>query len=249
MDRPDQIRRLLHPMVDGNRGSLDLRTSNEIGDQILDIKLSRSHEDIEDILANHFGGERPAEDSYEEEYESDIREKVEDLAELIEEEGLSSLDVDEWLDAIKEIVVDHMSDNDDSTVRDMLNSFDRCEVAFIFKRPGHSLDRMISSHQPWSDPAEISMDAELQFVLSRLGYTISEFREITGNKHPSDQLVPGLRKRAERLIDPDQFERNHQRVLRPIFPCLHLRDRPHRGSHRSRYHQTDHVQSLPGSDL
>src|SRR3546814_5605887 len=82
-----------------------------------------------------------------------------------------------------------------SKPEDLLDSYDKCEVVFLFKRQGYAIDEMISSSKSWSEFSHMHVDHSLQHGLACLGYSVGEYRQLSGNRLESDNLRPGVKKR------------------------------------------------------
>src|SRR3546814_20473763 len=76
------------------------------------------------------------------------------------------------------------------------------EVVFLFKRQGYAIDEMISSSKSWSEFSHMHVDHSLQHGLACLGYSVGEYRQLSGNRLESDNLRPGVKKRPDRLVSP-----------------------------------------------
>lgn len=107
------------------------------------------------------------------------------LRRLLETAGVS--DDGDVVDVIRHAWEDHAADRDDSSVSDLFASYDRCELLFRFSGEQWLDDSLIFSHRPWPDAAELAVTANLQFALHNLGYTVSQFRKASGNRHPADR--------------------------------------------------------------
>jgi hypothetical protein len=85
-------------------------------------------------------------------------------------------------------------DADTSRPRDALSSCDRAELLFLLSPPGsHEIDTSIASHKPWSEFAELYVDAGLAHALACLGYTVGQYRQASGNRYASERARGALR--------------------------------------------------------
>src|SRR3546814_18093143 len=50
------------------------------------------------------------------------------------------------------------------------------------------------------------VDHSLQHGLACLGYSVGEYRQLSGNRLESDNLRPGVKKRPDRLVSPAELE-------------------------------------------
>ena len=114
---------------------------------------------------------------------SAIESFVEELREAAEEQAPGTeINTDDWEQALVEAVATAIDEDDESTALDLIGKNDRAEVVFMFGAYGGTEDDMVTSAKPWADPAEMVIDDRLQFVLSQLGYTLTEYRKLSGNQ-------------------------------------------------------------------
>ncbi|KUR75291.1 hypothetical protein [Novosphingobium sp. Fuku2-ISO-50] len=98
------------------------------------------------------------------------------------------------------------ADRDDSRVADLFASHDRCELLFRFSTAQWPVDSLIHSHKPWPEPSALSVTRNLQLALSNLGYTITEFRKRSKNRHPAaEYLQRSARRRRAPIVTWDQL--------------------------------------------
>jgi hypothetical protein len=115
-------------------------------------------------------------------------------------------DPDDSLDRIREGWEEAACERDDSGVADLFASYDRCELLFRFTRERWLDDSLIYSHRPWPDAGELVVDRNLQFALANLGYTMTEFRNLSRNRHDArEPLLPGIRRRRPPIVAPEQL--------------------------------------------
>lgn len=113
---------------------------------------------------------------------------------------------DDLLDAIRWAWADETAANDHSTVADLFDSHDRCELLFRFSTEPWLEDALVFSHRPWPAASELMITANLQAALANLGYTIEAFRKISGNRHRADRILPGsAHRRRAPIITPEQL--------------------------------------------
>ena len=195
---------------DRSDGPLEMRRANELAEMILNAKRSSDaevpeHLCVNDALEAFYGYGYGPHRFWWDEAREDVENTLDDVADQLEEHDLE-LDKEDWLSALEEYVLDVLVNDDDSAVTDLLDSFDKCEVIFFLKPEGYVIDQMISSNRPWADYADLHVGPELQHALAALGYTVGEYREISGNRNASEDLNRSIRKRRERLINPDQLK-------------------------------------------
>jgi len=109
-------------------------------------------------------------------------------------------------DAIRSAWEDDAADRDDSRVADLFASHDRCELLFRFSTKQWLDDCLIHSRKPWPEASSLSITCNLQFALSNLGYTITEFRKRSANQHSAaEYLQRSLRRRRAPIVTWDQL--------------------------------------------
>lgn len=188
------------------RSPYSIKECNEFAKAILDAKkTAECIGEVHDAIEEQFTSQS-AEDSYYEEYKSEVDEKIAHMAEAIEDlreerDDIPEMDVEEWEDAARDSIVEAMYDDDDSDVMDMFTSSDRCEL--IVRLGG---DGIIYSNKSWSDFSDLSIDSSLQRSFAGLGYSVDDYRKISGNKTKAETLARGIRKRAHPLVTPEEFQ-------------------------------------------
>lgn len=188
------------------RSPYSIKEGNNYGKVILDAKKeAECIGEVHDALESEFNSQS-AEDAYYDEYKSDIDRKIEQLSDALDEmreerNDIPELDIEAWEDAAKDNIIEAMYDDDDSDVLDMFTSCDRCEL--IIRLGGESV---IYSNRPWSDFSDLSIDQSLQRTFAALGYSISDYRKISGNKNKTEGLARGIRKRSHPLLTPEELE-------------------------------------------
>lgn len=122
----------------------------------------------------------------------------------LREAGVS--DDDDVLDAIRRAWEERAAGRDDSAVADLFAGHDRCELLFRFSAQRCLDDALVFSHRPWPEAAELAVTANLQFALTNLGYTVTQFREASGNRRPADRALPRhARRRRAPIIGYEQL--------------------------------------------
>jgi hypothetical protein len=194
-----------------NRSSYDLREMNALAKEILEAKYDKKDEcEILDILTSKFA-DYSAEDKFYEEYRSeikneliDIHSEIEDLSET--DDTIPEIDLEdwleEWLDEIKDRVVDDLYNNDESCVTDMYSSHDKAEIVFYFG--SNKLIDSVYTNRNYSDFSDLVIDDNLQSQLAAMGYSISEYRKMSGNKNKST-IKGGVRKRKQPILTPENL--------------------------------------------
>lgn len=96
--------------------------------------------------------------------------------------------------ALAERIETALIDADTSTPRNALSHCDRAEVLFVLSPPGkHPLDASIASHRPWPEFGELNVTADLAHALACLGYTLGQYRKVSGNRHASERTRSAVR--------------------------------------------------------
>src|SRR3546814_19171585 len=101
-----------------------------------------------------------------------VIDKIADELDDLEDE--LSLDKWDWIHALETPILDLLESQDTSKPEDLLDSYDKCEVVFLFKRQGYAIDAMISSSKSWSEFSPMHVDHSLQHGLACLGYRVGE---------------------------------------------------------------------------
>ena len=173
-----------------------LKQMNELAARVIDAKYSK--EDPSDIVASWVEPNSPS-DIWYNEIRHDLGDHIEDrLAQAAPENSIAA--ADEWTDAIYDRWVDLVESQDISTCDDMLSSLDFCEVVFTFTR-SHFEDDHIWSHRSWSEPKELAITPELQFALSKVGYSVTDFRKLSRNRHEAHRHLPRNFRKKRRILE------------------------------------------------
>jgi len=173
-----------------------LKQMNELAARVIDAKYSK--EDPSDIVASWVEPNSPS-DIWYNEIRHDLGDHIEDrLAQAAPENSIAA--ADEWTDAIYDRWVDLVESQDISTCDDMLSSQDFCEVVFTFTR-SHFEDDHIWSHRSWSEPKELAITPELQFALSKVGYSVTDFRKLSRNRHEAHRHLPRNFRKKRRILE------------------------------------------------
>ena len=186
---------------DYNRSPHELKWCNELAVEILDMKQAgKCPGEIHDHIAGKFSGGQSAEEVYEEEHEADVTRAISDISEALDElreedPAIPELDTEEWEQEVKDRIVQHMYDDDDSSVSDLFDKHDRCELIIELGDSEH-----VASQKAWAEFDSLVVDESLQRALYAMGYTVSDYRRMSGNRDPGHNLKRGLRKRAQPLL-------------------------------------------------
>ena len=127
------------------------------------------------------------------------------LRDQLDAAGIGDTD-GEIRDEIRSAWEDAAADRDDSQVADLFASHDRCELLFRFSTEQWLDDSLIHSRKPWPEASALSVTRNLQFALSNLGYTVTEFRKRSENPHPAcEYLQRSARRRRAPIVTWDQL--------------------------------------------
>lgn len=189
---------------------LDRKRANEMAGAILDVK--KEPEDphwprgskIMGRIGKSFNFGYCIDHHWYEEARREIKNKIEAINDELADD-VEILDLDDWLEALRQPICDGLSENDDSKPTDLLGEWDKCEVIFILKDDGYLDDNLISSTKNYSEFSELYICDRLQHSLSILGYNIKDYRRISGNRHPHRSLKRGLKKASVPLLTPDEL--------------------------------------------
>jgi hypothetical protein len=193
-------RNMYHTTYYRHRGddSLTIRDANRLADEML---TGKPYEALED----HFGHGASPQESVEQQSD-EVDAGLGALRDLADEIGLE-FEEDGWREPLEQAMADHLAEDDDSSVEDMIDHQDRAELVFLFCDPELGVDDGIVSrrYRTW-EAAHLQMDRSLQFALSRLGYTIGEYRRITGSTEEAhDDLRDDVRPVARTLVTPSEL--------------------------------------------
>lgn len=126
------------------------------------------------------------------------------LRDQLEAAQIADLD-HEIRDAIRAAWEEEAAARDESNVADLFASHDHCELLFRFSTERWLDDSLIHSRRPWAEAAELQVTRNLQFALTNLGYTVSQFRKASGNRHPASEFLQrSARRRRAPIIAWDQ---------------------------------------------
>lgn len=189
---------------------IKLDQGNKIAAAILEAKRSAAPGaepmEIEAAIAEHIPAEYVGDYWLYHGYEQVLAVLQEIADDLDTEHPGHPFEPDEWIEALEHPICDQLVETDDSSPSDVLGRFDQCEILFFLIQDGYTLDEMISSNRNFSDFSDLHIGPELQHPLSRLGYTIGEYRTLSGNRNESQDLRRGLRKRPQPLLDASELE-------------------------------------------
>ena len=198
---------------DHQRGPYELKWCNGIADRVLEAKRAALKAkpsehcpgDIERILEEEFGHGDDPEDAYNRDYRSDVEAVIERMAEeldMLRDEGddVPVLDLDLWNETVGDAVIEAMREKDDSSVMDMLGSFDRCEITI-----GLGFDECFHSGGGF---AGLEISQLTQAAYAAMGYTIGDYRRMTGvtaRKRPFSGKPGRFKVRPKPLLTEDEL--------------------------------------------
>ena len=188
--------------LDRSDGGIELKRGNELAGKLLEIS---EHCDRYGVLEEFYGEPRDAYESVSEQTD-EIEKAMQALAELANDVG-AEFDEQEWTDPLRDALIEHLEEDDDSSIEDMIQSGDRAEIIFMFApKYAYLSDAMITAEYGTSSPDSVNIDHPLQFALSRLGYGIGEFRRFSGNvKEAREGLDPTLEPLARTIVTPGEL--------------------------------------------
>ena len=179
----------------GRSDSWSFKQLNGLAARIIDAHYEG--QDVECAMEAEFP---PAEfgDTWHHEIARHLRDQL-DAADIGDTDG-------EIREAIRSAWEDASVDRDDSRVTDLFASHDRCELLFRFSTEQWLDDSLIHSRKPWPEASALSVTRNLQFALSNLGFTVTEFRKRSGNQHPAaEYLQRSARRRRTPIVTWDQL--------------------------------------------
>lgn len=188
--------------LDRSDGGLDLKQGNELAQSML---ATTEHCERYNALEEAYGSAREAYESVSEQ-SGEIDSALSALGGLAADVG-ADFDEHEWREALETALIEHLEEEDDSSVEDMIQSGDRAEILFLLTPKYASMeDAMITTEYGSSEAASANVDHPLQFALSRLGYGIGDFRRFSGNvKEARQGLDPTLQPLPRTLATPGEI--------------------------------------------
>lgn len=188
--------------LDRSDSGLDLKQGNDLANQLLET-TERCERYA--ILEKFYGEPKQGYESLSEQSD-EVDAALLALGELARDVGLD-FDECEWREPLERAIIEHVEEEDDSSVEDMIQSSDRAELLFLFAiKDVHLSDAMITSQWGSSRPEDVNLDGNLQFALSRIGYTIGEFRRFSGSsREAGEDLDPELVPLPRALVAPGQL--------------------------------------------
>lgn len=126
-----------------------------------------------------------------------------DIEQFLHQQGKRH--TDNWTDAIRYEWEDRAAAADGSRPTDLFESHDRCELLFALTPTAGLEDHLIYSHKAWSEPAELSISPDLQFALNQIGYSINEFRRMSGNQHEATEKLRAKRPRRNPIVSQEKL--------------------------------------------
>ena len=178
------------------RSNWTLKQMNELAARVIDAKYA--HADPCDVVASWMGPNSPS-DIWYNEIRPDLSDYIEDRMGQAAAKNPTAA-ADEWTDAIYDRWAELVQRQDTSTCDDMLSSQDFCEVVFTFTR-SYFEDDYIWSHRSWSEPKELAITPELQFALSKIGYSVTDFRKLSGNRHDAQSTLSRTMRNKRRILE------------------------------------------------
>lgn len=186
-----------------NRSPYELKWCSKLADEALDTKRRSDCEgELHETVESHFNGDHDAWNAYHEEHRSDVEGRVQAIADELDmmredDDAIPLLDVEAWMETLDQLVVDHMSDNDDSSVMDMFGSYDTCEIV---------IDLSGTNWLYTNDGFDgMNVDRTLQLTLNNLGYTVGDYRRMSGNKKTDEKLRRRMPRRQAPLVDETEM--------------------------------------------
>ncbi len=172
-------------------------TDHAAANQIAEAILSSKRETATSTALHQLLPPSEPQDTWYNEALPELRTDLETLPDHLDKDELADALFDHWAEAV--------TATDDSSPADTVSSYDTCELLFTFTPSLSFEDHLIESHKAWSDPEELTITADLQFALSQIGYTVSQFRKNAKNRHPAWQPLKPMRPRRAPLVVPEKL--------------------------------------------
>lgn len=184
-----------------NSGPYELKTMNCISRKIIKAKYEKLEEyEIEEIIEEELGSCQDAYDSYYDCYHDIMGKEIDNISYELDDlrdslKDIPSLDKEKWVECVKDYIVEKMEEKDDSSVKDMFGSYDKCEIIIRLHEDQISMDR--------DGPV---IDKNLQQALASIGYTVQEYRKHSGNKQKSWSKLGRYKIRPENIITLNELD-------------------------------------------
>ncbi len=209
-----------------NRSPYDLDWCSKLADDVLDMKRRSDCEgEVYDVVESRFNDDHDAWNAYHEEHRSDVEAKVQAIADDLDmkredDDTVPVLDVDAWMETIDQLVVDQMADNDDSSVMDIFGSYDTCEIVIDL-----SGDNWLHTNGGFD---AMVVDRALQQALNGLGYTVGDYRRMSGNTKTHERLKRRMPKRPAPLVTEAEmrnlFEETYNGFSLVLYAIVPVKD-------------------------
>lgn len=211
---------------DSNRSPYELQWCGKLAEEVLDVKRRSDCEgEVYDAVESRFNGDHDAHYAYHEEHRSGVEAKVQSIADDLDmkredDDTIPVLDVDAWMETIDQLVIDHMAENDDSSVMDVFGSYDTCEIVVDL-----SGDNWLYTN---GDFQAMVVDRALQQALNSLGYTVADYRRMSGNTKTDEKLKRRMPRRPAPLVDEAEmrslFEETYNGFSIVLYAIVPIKD-------------------------
>lgn len=113
---------------------------------------------------------------------------------------------DEWDEALRDAWTEAACLADTSKPEDMFSRSDRCELMFRFTRQQYLEDALCYSNGYAPDFRNMVVDENFQFTLSQLGFTVTQYRKVSGNQDRHGGKLQPLRPARKPIISWENLE-------------------------------------------
>ena len=179
--------------------SMSLKTGSLLAERL----LTRGEDSyVEEILEGVLGEGTDAWESFAGQNPERVDALVEAVDEELREAGLPGLERrDEWVEGLREAVVERLEGEDDSKASDLLDEWDRAEVVFVFGDPTLGCeDNALTAGGVTMTAGDVVPDEALRATLAGIGYTLGEYRKLSGNRAPTRGALSRSRVRKGKVV-------------------------------------------------
>lgn len=175
---------------DHQRSPYDLKFSHKLAEAIIGAKKrgESAEQGLEESGEFSNGGGDDGlwseADSEVEDFISDLRDAREEMEEDENNQVIINTDWDEneTKESLRDAAIDQTMSKDDSSITDLIGSYDHFEIGFILSPSDSVEDDCISSTKNWADWSALQINDGLVGALARMGYSLKEYRAHSGNR-------------------------------------------------------------------
>lgn len=177
--------------------TMSLKRGSRLGEALLTRGADTS---ADEVYEAEFGMGNDAFDSFFQQGTGRVDALLDALEAALAGEGLEGLgDRERWEEALRNAVTDRMEEEDDSKASDLVGDA-LAEVVFVFGPARDCEGNYVMASGPSLSAAGAVPNAGLRGALASLGYTLEEYRSLTGNLAPTVGTAPRGGVRADKVV-------------------------------------------------